>query len=293
MSAGVGRRDDLEAGDRHRPVLDRLGVLRAEPEPAAVRRAQHERQRDLAVGHVAGLRDLVRDHVPGHREEVAEHELGDRAQAGHRGAHDRPDDCLLADRRVADALRPEPVEESLRELEDPARRAHVLADEDDVRVALHLLGNRRGNRRAIRQLRHAEPPSAQTCVSMVAASASGDDRANGLALCDSRHRGFVDRRQRGLAAARGQDRGPSARDRILREPLLDFVVGAVLRRVGARMAAVAVRERLDERRPAARSRPLDRPGARPRRPRRRRCRRRPGAPARTRPRDRQPAAARP
>ena len=99
------RRDDLEARDRHRPVLDRSGC--AGRRTGARRRSpcwMHERHRDLAVGHVARLGDLVDDHVPGHGEEVAEHELGDRAQAGHRGAHRRPDDRLLADRRVADAL---------------------------------------------------------------------------------------------------------------------------------------------------------------------------------------------
>ena len=59
------RRDDLEAGDRHRPVLDALAVLRAEAQAGAVRGPEHERQRHLAVGHVAGLGDLVGDHVPG------------------------------------------------------------------------------------------------------------------------------------------------------------------------------------------------------------------------------------
>ena len=154
----VGRvrgRDDLEAGDRHRPVLDALAVLRAEPETRAVRGPEHERERDLAVGHVAGLGDLVRDHVPGDREEVAEHQLGDRAQAGHRGAHRRADDRLLADRRVADALGPELGEQPLGELEHAAGGADVLADEHHGRVALHLLGDPCGDRRPVRQLRHA------------------------------------------------------------------------------------------------------------------------------------------
>ena len=69
------RRDDLQARDRHRPVLDRLRVLRAEAEPAAVGRADDERQRDLTVGHVARLGDLVGDDVPADGEEVGEHDL--------------------------------------------------------------------------------------------------------------------------------------------------------------------------------------------------------------------------
>ena len=55
----------------------------------------------------------------------------DRAQAGHRRAHRRADDRLLADRRVADPLRPEPVEQPLGQLEHAARGADVLADEHD------------------------------------------------------------------------------------------------------------------------------------------------------------------
>ncbi len=115
--------------------------------PGPVGGPQHERHRHLAVGHVARLGDLVDDHVPGHREEVGEHQLGDRAQAGHRRAHRRADDGLLADRRVADAVRPELVEQPLGQLEHAAGGADVLADQHDVRIAPHLLGDARGDRR--------------------------------------------------------------------------------------------------------------------------------------------------
>ena len=123
------------------------------PAPLAVR--MHERERDLAVGHVARLGDLVGDHVPGDREEVAEHQLGDRTQTGHRRAHRGPDDRLLADRRVADPRRTELVEQALGQLEDAARRPDVLTDQDDARVAPHLLGDASSDGRAIRA---AVPP---------------------------------------------------------------------------------------------------------------------------------------
>ena len=171
------RRDDLEPGDRHRPVLDALAVLRPETQARAVGGMQHERQRDLAVGHVPGLGDLVGDHVPGHREEVAEHQLGDRPQPGHRRAHGRANDGLLADRRVADALAAEPAEQALGQLEHAAGRPDVLADEHHARVAVHLLRDRRGECGSVRQFRHDEPPSVQTWVSRTSGDGSGAARA--------------------------------------------------------------------------------------------------------------------
>ena len=109
---GSRRRDDLDAGDHHRPVLDALGVLCAEAGPATVGGADDERERHLAIGHVPALGDLVGDDVPAHGEEVAEHDLGDRPQAGHRRAHRRAEDRLLGDRRVADALGSELLEQA-------------------------------------------------------------------------------------------------------------------------------------------------------------------------------------
>ena len=111
---GSGGDDDLQPGHGHQPVLDRLGVLRPEAQPAAVAEADDERERDLAVGHVAGLGDLVDDDVVADREEVGEHQLGDRAEAGHRRAHGRADDRLLGDRRVPDAFGTELVEQARR-----------------------------------------------------------------------------------------------------------------------------------------------------------------------------------
>ena len=63
---------------------------------AAVARADHQREGQLAVRHVATLGDLVGDDVPADGEEVREHDLGDRSQPGHRGAHRRAEDGLLA-----------------------------------------------------------------------------------------------------------------------------------------------------------------------------------------------------
>ena len=143
------RRHDLEPRDRHRPILDALGVLRAEARAAAVARLDHERQLHLAVRHVARLRDLVHDDVPADREEVRKHDLGDRPQARHRGAHRGAQDRLLGDRRVAHARRAELVEQADGRLEHAARARDVLAEEHDVFVAAHLLRHAGGDRVAI------------------------------------------------------------------------------------------------------------------------------------------------
>ena len=129
--------------------------------------------------------NLVDDHVPGHREEVGEHQLGDRAQAGHGGAHRGAHDGLLADGRIADPLRAERVEEPLGELEDAARHSDVLLDQEDVRVAPHLLGDASGEDRTIGEFRHAVPPSDQTSVASSSGLGSGLARALASAAATS------------------------------------------------------------------------------------------------------------
>ena len=222
----------LSPGIAISPVLDALAVLRAEPEPGAVRRVQHERQPHLAVGHVAGLRDLVDDHVPGHREEVAEHQLGDGAQAGHRRAHRRADDRLLADRRVDDPARAEPVEQALGQLEHAAGRADVLAEQHDVRVALHLPGDAlpRGRRgRSVPPRRSPRPPRPGSRARRRSAPAP---LARLLPRPRRPWRGSPRRSRRAAASVtpRAVSARPVARDRVLGQPRLDLVVRPVLAR---------------------------------------------------------------
>ena len=57
-------------------------------------------------------------------------------------------------------LRPELLVQPDRGLEHAAGLGHVLAEEDHVRVARHLLGDAARDRVAIGQFRHAKPPSA-------------------------------------------------------------------------------------------------------------------------------------
>ena len=153
-------RDHLQARDHHRPVFHALRMLRAEARARAVRGAHHQRAFQLPVRHVAALGKLVRDVVEAHREEIREHDLGDRLQAGHRGAHRGAQDRLLGDRAVLHAPRAELLVQPDRRLEHAAGLADVLAEEDDVGIARHLLRDAAGDRFAIGQFRHAQPPSA-------------------------------------------------------------------------------------------------------------------------------------
>jgi hypothetical protein len=134
---------------------DGATTLSAEAGARAVAGAHHQRALGLPVGHVAAFRKLVGDVVEAHREEIREHDLGDRLQPRHRRAHRRAEDGLLGDRRVAYAQSAELLVEPDRGLEHAARFRHVLAEEHDVVVALHLLGDAADHRVAIGQFRHA------------------------------------------------------------------------------------------------------------------------------------------
>ena len=138
------RRHDLEAGDHHAPVLDALGMLRAEARAGAVAGAHDQRAFGLPVRHVAALGKFVGDVVEADREEIREHDLGDRLEAGHRRAHGGAENRLLGDRRVAHAQRAELLVQADGRLEHAAGLGHVLAEEHDVGVARSFPARCRG-----------------------------------------------------------------------------------------------------------------------------------------------------
>ena len=158
--ARAGGRDDLQAGDHHAPVLDALAVLRAEARAGAVAGTHDQRALELAVRHVTALRKFVGDVVEADGKEIREHDLGDRLQPCHRGAHRGAEDRLLGNRRVAHAQRTELLVKTHGRLEHAAGLGHVFAEKHDVGIALHLLRDAANDGVAIRQFRHAQPPSA-------------------------------------------------------------------------------------------------------------------------------------
>src|ERR1019366_6661218 len=83
------RRNYLQPGYHHAPVLDALAVLRAETCPAAIRGAYNQRTLHLAVRHVAALGKLIREVIETDGNEVREHDLSDGLEPSHRRAHSR------------------------------------------------------------------------------------------------------------------------------------------------------------------------------------------------------------
>ena len=169
-----GGGDNLYAGDHHRPILNRLGVLRPEAHAAAVARPDHEGARQLSVRHVPELRHFIGDVVEADGEEVGEHDLCDRTQARHRCAHCSAENRLFGDRRVAHPQRSKLFVETDCRFEYAARLADVLAEEDDAIVTLHLLRDAARDGVAIGQFRHAQPPSAYTSWVNNSMGAGGD-----------------------------------------------------------------------------------------------------------------------
>jgi hypothetical protein len=132
-----GRRDrDEQAGHVEEQRLPRVRVRRAELVAGALRHAHDERHADLAAEHVVDVRGVVDDLVHRQQREVDRHELDDRAQAEHRRADAHADDRVLGDRRVADALLAELLEQAGGDLEGAVEDADVLAHQEDVLVAL-------------------------------------------------------------------------------------------------------------------------------------------------------------
>ena len=114
----------------------------AELVAATARHADHHRHPHVAVEHVRDRGGVVDDLVECEQREVDGHQFDDRSQAGHRRADPGTNDRVLGDRRVADPLLAETVKQALGDFEGPLEDTDVLAHDEDVPVALHLLGDR-------------------------------------------------------------------------------------------------------------------------------------------------------
>ena len=247
----VGRRRrhrDLQPGTFRNQFSTAWECWAPKPAPAPLPRRMVTGQRHLAAGHVAVLGQLVGDPVEADAREVGEHDLGDRAQPADRRPDRRADDRLLGDRRVHDPARPEALVQPLGHLERAARRADVLAEQEDAVVGLHGVAHRRDDRLRGRSDAHAKTSSKR------AAGAGSPQSAPPPAPPPTAAR----RPPAATRAAPGRrprlERALEQRDRVALEPLLQLAGRAVLRRVAARVALVPVGQRLDERRPLARAR---------------------------------------
>ncbi len=125
--------DDGEPGHGREQVLRDSGCAWPVAAPAAARRADHQRHRDVSE-HAGELHGVVVELVHAERQEVREHHLGHRQEAGEREPDRRAGDARLADRRGDHAAR-ERRRQALSDLERAAVGVvQVLAEQQRARV---------------------------------------------------------------------------------------------------------------------------------------------------------------
>ena len=152
------------------PRFPGLGVLRRELERGAVRPPEHDRDGNLAARLVQDLRGRVDDLIEREDGKVPGHELDHRAQARHGGPHAKAREAQLRDGRVHHPRRPELLEQTAADLVGALIDADFLADEEHVRVPLHLFAQRLIERVAVGERGHQ---STSTWVVSSAGSGSG------------------------------------------------------------------------------------------------------------------------
>src|SRR5271166_126747 len=129
-------------------------MLRAKTKAGPAKGANDERRLDAASRHEAVLGDAVGDLVEADSEKVSEHDLDDRSVARQRKTERRADKPGFRDRRIAHARRAELLIETLACLERTAGFADILAHDQCLRIAPHLLPQRRGDRFPVADFPH-------------------------------------------------------------------------------------------------------------------------------------------
>eukprot|EP00053_Salpingoeca_punica_P008562 m.76658 g.76658 ORF g.76658 m.76658 type:complete len:418 (+) comp14651_c0_seq1:227-1480(+) len=141
----VGR-DDLEARAVGVPRAEALRVLGTDAGRRAVGAAEDDGAGEHAVGHVVGLGGRVDHVVDGLHGEVEGHELADRAEAGHGCADGHASETHLRDGRVDHSVATKRLQQAAADLICAVVLADLLAHEDDLLIAPHLVlhGQRQG-----------------------------------------------------------------------------------------------------------------------------------------------------
>ena len=130
------RREHLEAGDVRIDAFQAVRMLGGELAARAGRHADHQRHAELPARHVPDGGGIVEDLVQREQREIHRHDFHDRAHAVHRRTDAQPGEAVLRQRRVADALGPEFVEQPLAHAVTSAVMADILTHEEDARIAL-------------------------------------------------------------------------------------------------------------------------------------------------------------
>jgi hypothetical protein len=116
------------------------------PHAAAIGHAHDHLAVETALGALAVAGGVVLDLMEALEGEARELDLADGLEAIERHAHRGADDARLGQRAVDHAVAAEPAMEILGAAEDAAVHPHVLADDEHVRIALHLLEQRQVHR---------------------------------------------------------------------------------------------------------------------------------------------------
>ena len=129
-------------------------MLRAQLEGRSRRTPKHHGNPDLPATHVEQLGGAIDDLIQRQDGEVEGHELDDGPEAEHGRAHSEPRETELADGGVHDPLVSEALEQALGDLVGAVVLGHLLTQEENGVVSLHLLGEGLVQRVSIRQFCH-------------------------------------------------------------------------------------------------------------------------------------------
>src|SRR5271166_5835046 len=129
-------------------------MLRAKAKARAAKSPNNDRRLDAASRHKAVLGDAVGDLVEADPEKISKHDLDNRPVACQRKTKRRADKPGLRDRRIANARCAELLIETLACLEWPAGLADILAHNQCLRIAPHLLAQRCGDRFPVADFLH-------------------------------------------------------------------------------------------------------------------------------------------
>ena len=144
--ARPGGNDHLESGDMRVELLLALRVVLERADAAAIGHAHDHLAVKAALRALAIARRVVLDLVEALEGEAGELDLADRLEPVDRHAHRGADDARLREGTVDDAGASEDAMEVLGDAEDAAVDPDVLADDEHVGVALHLLVQRQVER---------------------------------------------------------------------------------------------------------------------------------------------------
>ena len=131
---GVGGDDDLQPGNVGEQAFRALAVGLAAEDAAAIGGADGQGRGELAGGAVAQLGRLRHDLVIGGIDVVGELDLHHRPQAIGPHADGGPDNAAFRDRRIEAAGQAVLLLQTVRHPEHPAEIAHVLAQDQHLRV---------------------------------------------------------------------------------------------------------------------------------------------------------------